>query len=201
MGSHIWSTLLRKSLGTLEAGRDNRAVDAAIALLVSEPHLTPQVCNYLIAVGKDDSASVHRVINELCGRDRNIVSIWQSLWVAYLTGSVSDGTRRRTRYVAWLEEQVAGGHDAVSAQAALALARRGQLSVELGARAYDRAPEPHRLTAALAVAAARGTSGAEQVADDQVERWLAEWARKQPWGTRRRAVRKTPLPADKLSRR
>ncbi len=123
-GSHIWSTLLRKSLATLETGRDDRAVSAAIALLVSEPHLTPQVCNYLIAIGRDDASSVHHVLNELCGRDRNIVSIWQSLWVAYLAGSVSDGTRRRQRHIAWLEGQVDGTVDAVSAQAALALARR-----------------------------------------------------------------------------
>lgn len=198
-GSHIWSTLLRKSLATLEAGRDDRAVVAAIALLVNEPHLTPQVCNYLVAIGRDDAGQVHRVLNELCGRDSNIVSIWQSLWVAYLAGSVSDGTRRRQRHIAWLEGQVDGAHDAVSAQAALALARRRQLTVELGARAYDRAPEPHRLTAALALAAARGANGVEEVAADQVERWLAEWARKQTWGTRRRFVRRTRPVADRPS--
>jgi len=198
-GSPIWSTLLRKSLATLETGRDDRAVSAAIALLVNEPHLTPQVCNYLIAVGRDDAAPVHRVLNELCGRDRNIVSIWQSLWIAHLAGSVSDGTRRRQRHIEWLEEQVVGAHDAVSAQAALALARRRQLTVELSARAYDRAPEPHRLTAALALAAARGANGVEEVATDQIERWLAEWARKQTWGTRRRVVRKARPAADRPS--
>jgi hypothetical protein len=196
-GSHIWSSLLRKSLATLEAGRDDRAVDSAITLLVNEPHLTPQVCNYLVAVGRDDPAPVHRVLDDVCGRDRNIVSIWQSLWVAYLAGSVSSGTRRRRRHVAWLEAQVDGAHDAVSAQAALALARRRQLTVELGARAYERAPESHRLTAALALAAARGVTGVEEVAADQVERWIGDWARKQTWGTRRRVLRRSRPAADR----
>ncbi len=190
-GSHVWSTLLRKSLATLEARRDDRAVNAAIELLVKEPHLTPQVCNYLIAVGRDDPAPVHRVLNELCGRPRNIVSIWQSLWVAYLAGSVSDRRRPPERHIAWLKEQVDAAPEAVSAQAALALARRRRLTVDLAARAYDRAPEAHRLTAALALAAARGASGVEEVAKDQVEYWLAGWARKQVWGTRRRVVRRT----------
>ena len=73
------------------------------------------------------------------------------------------------------------------------------MTVELSARAYDRAPEPHRLTAALALAAARGANEVEEVATDQIERWLAEWARKQTWGTRRRVVRKARPAADRPS--
>jgi len=177
--SSVWSALLRKSLFALESGRDERAVPTAISLLVREPHLTPQVCGYLVAVGRDQPDLVHEVLDELC--DRDIVSIWQSLWIAYLAGSVSGGRQRR-KHVSWLREQLESPHDSVSAQAALALARRRLLSVRPASRAYDRAPEAHRTTAALALAAAQGVSRGDLVQSDQIEGWLANWARKQSWG-------------------
>lgn len=178
---HVWSALLRKSFLAFEVSRDERAAEFAINLLVNEPHLTPQVCNYLVAVGHDNPELVHSVLDEVCSRD--IVSIWQALWVAFLAGSVS-GPSRQGDHLDWLRQQVEGPDPSVSAQAALALARRRSLTRELGAAAYDRAPEAHRPTVALALAAAHGRTGSEFVFDDQVEGWLADWTRTQRWGRR-----------------
>lgn len=179
----VWSALLRKSLHTLEAGRDNRGVESAITLLVHEPHLTPQVCNYLTAIGQEDAGRVHALLDELCSRD--IVSVWQSVWIVYLAGSVANASvSPDTEHVSWLRRQVAGAHDAVAAQAALALARRRSLPVEEGARAYERAQQVHRPTVALALAAAHGAVGSAFAHDDLVEGWLTEWARTQQWGRR-----------------
>lgn len=188
----VWSALLRKSLLTLESAQDSIALNSAISLLVREPHLTPQVCSYLIALGRENPDEVHDLLNELCSSD--IVSVWQSLWVAYLAGSVP-GTRVKQAHVDWLRRQVDGPHHAVTAQAALALARRGLLTIDVGARAYERAHVAHRPTAGLALAAVQGAAGIEFVANDQVEGWLADFAGTQRWGRpqpRRRLVSQGP---------
>jgi len=188
----VWSALLRKSLLTLESAQDPRAVASAISLLVREPHLTPQVSTYLIALSREHHEKVHDLLNELCSTD--IVSVWQSLWVAYLAGSVP-GVSDKGAHVGWLHRQLDSQHHGVAAQAALALARRRLLTVDAGARAYERAPATHRPTAALALAAVHGAAGSEFVADDQVEAWLADFARTQRWGRprpKRRVVRKGP---------
>lgn len=182
----VWSALLRKSLFTFEIAQDERAVGSAISLLVREPHLTPHICNYLIALGQQDPNRVHAVLDELCAND--IVSVWQSLWVAFLAGSVSGTSRHRTHLI-WLRDQVNSPHAAVSAQAALALARRGSLPADDAARAYDGAPQAHRTTAALAMAAAHGRAGTTFAHDDQIEGWLAAWAATQSWGKRLGAKR------------
>lgn len=187
-GNAVWSALLRKSLFALEVGRDDRALSRAITLLVREPHLTPQVCGYLSAVGQEEPASVIKVLDEVC--DGDIVSVWQSLWIAHLAGSVNSGTSRR-RHVEWLRSQVNSRHDSVSAHAALALARRRYLDAPTAEAAYQRAPEVHRPTAALAMAAAKGAVGAEFIPENQSERWLADSASNEEWGQRakRRVLR------------
>lgn len=186
----VWSALLRKSLLTLEAAQDSSAVESAISLLVREPHLTPQVCTYLIALAREDPDKVHNLLNELCRSD--IVSVWQSLWVAYLAGSVP-GAARRSAHIEWLQRQAKGPHHAVAAQAALALARRRLLTVDVGAHAYEHAPAAHRPTVALALAAVHGAARSEFVAENQVEGWLAEFARTQSWGR--------PRPRKRLARK
>lgn len=175
----VWSALLRKSLLTLESAQDFHAVGSVISLLVREPHLTPQVCTYLIALGREDPARVHNLLDELCSSD--IVSVWQSLWVAYLAGSVP-GSSGKQSHIDWLRRQVESPHHAVVAQAALALARRRLLTIDVGARAYKSVSAAHRPTAALALAAVHGATGSEFVADDQVEGWLAGFATTQRWG-------------------
>lgn len=178
--SGVWSALLRKSLFALEAGRDPRAVPSAISLLVHQPQLTPQVCGYLAAAGEERPDLVHGVLDVLSEND--IVGVWQALWVTYLAGSVPGGSRQAD-HVQWLRRQADSRHGAVSAQATLALARRRLLSVSAAASAYERSAQPHRPTAALALAAARGVAGADVVHDNQVEGWLGGWVRTQPWGT------------------
>lgn len=175
----VWSALLRKALATLESAEDPVGVDATIGLLVTESALTPQVCTYLIAVGRQEPRIVHRVLDELCRKD--IVSVWQSLWIAYLAGSVPGGTSNQV-HVAWLRRQVESPHQAVAAEAALALARRRLLTVDMGARAYGQAAPAHRATAALALAAAHGAARTEFVPNDQLENWLATYVAAQPWG-------------------
>lgn len=182
----VWSALLRKSLLAFEASRDERAADFAISLLVTEPHLTPQVCNYLVAVGQDNPDLVHSIFDQVCSRD--IVSIWQSLWIAFSCGAVP-GSSEHEDHLDWLRGQVTGPDPSVAAQAVLALARRRSLTLDVGAAAYERAPSAHRPTVSLALAAAHGRRGSQYAFDDQVEGWLADWARTQRWGRKPTAKR------------
>ncbi len=180
----VWSAMLRKSLYTLETGRDDRAVASAISLLVREPHLTPQVSNYLIAVGQGDPDQISFMLDELCGS--NVVSPWQSLWAAFVAGSIPRRSRS-SEHANWLRDQTDSSHAAVSAQAALALARRRSLPVEMAARVYERAPQAHRPTVALALAAAHGVADTDFGQANQLEGWLRDWVKTQRWGRRRTA--------------
>lgn len=181
----VWSVLVRKSLLVLELTQDDHAVQLATSLLVQEPHLMPELSAYLVAVGADNPELIQSALDEICERD--VVSVWQALWVAHTAGVINPADSKRHPHVAWLKRMVDSRHASLSAQAALSLAQRRRLSEAMAAAAYERAPEAHRSTVALAMAAAQTSRRLSFAPEDQLESWLEHWASQQPWGRPKQA--------------
>ena len=194
----VWSALIRRALQTLESAGETDALDSAVSLLVRQPHLTPQICGYVVSAGREDPERVRNMLDGLCRQD--IVSVWQALWIAYAAGEVRGGTRT-TGHIQWLRSQLSSAHPSVVAQSALSLARRRLLDVDLGRQAYDNVPMVHRPSVALALAAASYRVGEDFVPNDQLERWLAEWVADKPFAKRlpARRRRKTQKPGGTTS--
>ncbi|NYG06911.1 hypothetical protein BJ986_001398 [Phycicoccus badiiscoriae] len=183
------SALIQKALLVLGAGNDPAAMPHVTSILVREPHMTPQLCNYLTALSADEPTMISETLDLVC--NRRIVSVWQALWVSHCAGTVT-GSRGGTAHIEWLRDQVDGQHPAVAAQAILALAQRRKLDPVVAAEAYQRLPLVHKPTALIALAAARGVSKLPVEADTQIERWQAAWAAEQPWGRPSRIIRRKP---------
>lgn len=174
-----WSNLLRKALAVLSAAADEGAIEHVTALLVYEPDLTPQVCAYLSVAAVRGTEHVSTALDTIC--DRQIVRVWQSLWIAHCAGTLPERTPD-AEHVQWLRTQMVEAPHALAVQAALALARRRLLEPEEAAATYERATPVHKPSAFLALAGAMGQHRREVVANNQVERWQAEWVKTQRWG-------------------
>lgn len=189
-----WSTLLRKALRVLASVGDDAVLEHVTALLVYEPHLTPQLCGYLSVLASTDEKSVAKTLDEVCSR--RIVSVWQALWVANCCGDLPSRGRQNATHLVWLHDQLASEHQCVAVEAAMSLARRRRLEPDDALRLYNRVAAVHRHSAFIAMAAANGRTHREVAPHDQIEGWLGSWATSQPWGrpglTLRRRAKSTP---------
>jgi len=172
----VQSVLLRRALGVLSAVRDTHALGATTAILVHEPHLTPNVCNYLRSVAEVERGAVVRQVGRICRR--RIVSVWQAVWLSHLCGEISrsGSTRVVPAYVEWLRLQVASEHPALAAQALLALARRRSVDASRAVEMLSVIPRVHRPTVLMALAVLDPAAPSVLTGDDMLERWQAEWA-------------------------
>jgi len=171
------SVLVRKALTILTAASDPAALQSVTPLLTREPHLTPQICTYLQALAQDDRRSVVRALDTICGR--NVVSIWQAIWLSHCAGSIRPATRgRRTEsgHIAWLRTQLQSPHAALAAQAALALCRRRVADSNEIVDVLKRSPSVHRPTVIMALASLGDLDLRTNAADNRLERMQAEWA-------------------------
>ncbi|MEI5675741.1 MULTISPECIES: RNA-directed DNA polymerase [unclassified Nocardioides] len=176
-----WSVLLRKALAVLSDAKDEVGIEYVSSLLVYEPDITPQVCSYMSALADAFPSSVSSILDEVC--ERQVVSAWQSVWIAYCAGAVS--TPRggdQPGHVSWLRTRLNDSHGSVAAQAALTLAQRRLLDVTEATETYARVPAVHKQTAFLAMAAASGQVGKEAPSNDKIEALLAAWVQSQQWG-------------------
>lgn len=178
--SHVRATLLRKALKILEQARDPWALKYATAMLVTEPHLTPQVCNYMRALMESDRRAVMTAINRTTRR--RIVGTWQSIWISYCAGDFSPRRGGENHdHVKWLNGQMQSEHGALAAEATLALARRDLVKREDVIAVLARVPAVHRSPVVMALGLLGGTATAAGAGDTQLERWQAEWAARH-WG-------------------
>lgn len=191
--SAAWSTLLRKALRVLTLVRDDAVLEHVTALLVYEPHLTPQLCDYLAVLADINGDGVAAALDEVCSR--RIVSIWQALWVANCCGAIPSLGSRTATHIVWLNEQLASEHQSLAVEAALSLARRRVLEPEEALKVYNRVATVHRHAAFIAVAAANGRTQREVAPHDQIEGWLGAWATSQAWGRPHRTLQRArPAP-------
>lgn len=191
-----WSVLLRKAFAVLTVDAENADLhpitrDLATELLLHEPHLTPNLVNYLVAVGQVDTDVVVALLDEVTGK--HIMSPWQQLWLAHLAGTLPRTVSTRSGHHQWLVNQAENGrHDAVAARATLALAQRQQLTLKAAQATYERVSPVHRRTVALARAAAHGPDS-RHTHDDLVDDAAANWVHNQQWGR--------PRPRRRITRR
>lgn len=163
--------------------------DLATKLLLREPHLTPSLKNYLVALGQVDPELVVDLLDEVTGK--LIMSPWQQLWLAHLAGTVGRQVSTRSPHHRWLLDQAENGRsDAVAARAALALAQRQRLTLTLAQSTYDRVSSVHRRTVALARAASHGPNP-RYTHDDLIDDAAANWVHNQQWGRPR--LRRRPV--------
>lgn len=180
-----WSVLLRKALAVLTVNAENAdqhpiTKGLATELLLHEPHLTPNLVNYLVAAGQVDTDLVVELLEEVTGK--HITSPWQQLWLTHLAGTLPRTVSTQTGHHRWLVDQAENGrHDAVAARAALALAQRQRLSLKAAQATYERVSPVHRRTVALARAATHGTDS-RHTHDDLVDEAAANWVHSQQWG-------------------
>ncbi len=182
-----WSTLLRKALRILASVGDDAVLEHVTALLVYEPHITPQLCGYLSVLASIDAKGVAKALDEVCSR--GIVSVWQALWVANCCGDLPNRGRPAAIHLVWLRNQLTSEHQCVAVEAAMSLARRGILEPDDALRTYNRVATVHRHSAFIAMAAANGRARREVAPHDQIEGWLGAWATTQPWGRPVRTLR------------
>lgn len=173
-----WSTttisvLLRKALRTLTLAQDPSALKYATDIVVSEPHLTPQLCAYIISVSQTHRRAAIRTLERICARD--VASVWQSLWLSYCIGEVPRETSERQGQIAWLRERMRSQQPALSVEATLALARLKTVDPREVGQMLTRLPAVHRPTAVIALAAL-DANVSEVVGENQIERWQAAWA-------------------------
>lgn len=177
---HVRSTLLRKALKVLARANDPWALKCATAMLVTEPHLTPQVCNYMRALMHSDRRAVMTAINK--ATRRQIVGVWQSVWISYCAGDFSPRRGGENHdHVKWLNGQMQSEHGTLAAEATLALAKRGLANREDVIGVLGRVPAVHRPPVVMALGLLGGTATAASAGDTQIERWQAEWAARH-WG-------------------
>lgn len=188
-----WSTLLRKALKVLASVGDDAVLEHVTALLVYEPHLTPQLCGYLSVLASIDEKGVAKALDEVCSR--KVVSVWQALWVANCCGDLPSRGRQAAIHIVWLHDQLASEHQSVAVEAAMSLARRRLLDPDDALRIYNRVAAVHRPRAFIAMAAASGRARRELAPHDQIEGWLGAWATGEPWGRPVRTLRRAkPTP-------
>lgn len=183
------STVLRKAVQVLRLAKDDHALHVVTAVLVKEPHLMPQLSRYMEDLATEIPGDVRAALDNIC--ERNIVSVWQAVWMAYCIGTVPASKRPVERiHTRWLWAQLTNEHPAIAAQAALSLARRGHTTAGRLAPVYERLPEVHRPTVLMALAVARDTADVPALARGWIEREQARWASRR-WAPGRRQTRRS----------
>ncbi|WP_447653031.1 RNA-directed DNA polymerase [Microbacterium sufflavum] len=123
-------SLLSRALPVLGHAGVDAPVDHLSRLLRSEPAMTPQVAEYIKALGATGSAARSRLRAELDRIvEQPILSTWQKVWLAEACGSLR-AVRGDSSHYGWLVRCVATAEPALAATAAAALARlnRGEFS-------------------------------------------------------------------------
>jgi Reverse transcriptase (RNA-dependent DNA polymerase) len=170
--AHVTALLLKKSLRILGALKDPAALEHATAMLVHEPSLTPTICRYLRNLTAEESSRVAEVMDEVCSR--NVLSQWQSLWIAFVAGHLPP--RPKGAHESWLLQQLATGCPSVAAESLLSLCRRKLIDKTSALSAIDRQSELHRATGLVALAALHEPGLARSQAASALDRLRISWA-------------------------
>jgi hypothetical protein len=175
MNAAITQTLLGHALPVLGAADSDAPLQSLEPLMRYEPALTPQVAAYLIAFahhGRRNRSAVRDALDRVVGAD--LLSSWQSVWVAYAAGALR-GSRTTRAHVVWLEEAVSEGKGAIAAHSALSLARLGHGDPQVIAAAVDRVARPWRSLVFFSLCEANPELAAG-VADNELDRLLLSTA-------------------------
>ena len=150
---------LRRAIWSVARAEDDRIVDAIVPLAIYVPSLTPVLCRYAEVIAAQDltvmAASIDAVVSTVS------LGGWQRMWFCHLlrsSGLLADAdgdAARRMRFVT--DCATDGRHPVVRAEAALALAGCGQVSVASLAAALT--TEPKALASWYVVAAATAVEG------------------------------------------
>lgn len=170
MSAAITQSLLGHALPVLGAAGDEAPLIQLNPLLRYEPALMPQVSAYLVAYaqhGRHHKSEVRDALDKVVVAD--VLSPWQSLWLAYTAGSLR-GSRENRPHVAWLRGCLES-EPALAAYAALALARLGHADGSTLAALVNEIALPWRSLAFYALGLA-DHDRAVAVADSELDRIL-----------------------------
>lgn len=171
MTAAITQSLLGHALPILGAAGRDEPLESLSPLMRYEPSLTPQVCAYLIAFAREGRQARRRVRDAIDGLVQGeLLSGWQSVWIAYTAGTLRGGRLNRP-HVAWLSDALRTDTGAYAGHAALTLARLGHADADDLASALDRVRPGWRSLVFLALCQVDPTF-AEQVADSELDRVL-----------------------------
>jgi hypothetical protein len=167
----ITQSLVGRALPTLGMAGDSSPLENLSLLLRYEPALTPQICAYLEAFGKNgqrERTKLRKAFDELVTND--VLSPWQQMWIAHVAGGLRRSARVRP-YEKWLEDRTTDAHPGLAATAAAALGRIGRGDPALIAATVDRVGQEWRCLAFWGLARV-DQKRATDTADDELDRLI-----------------------------
>lgn len=168
-------SLLGRALPVLGHAGVEAPVEHLSRLLRSEPAMTPQVAEYIKALGATGRGARSLLRRELdVIVETPILSTWQKVWLAEACGSLRR-VRRDAPHYGWLRRCVASAEPALAATAAAALAQLESGDNEEMLSALDRVGPVWRSLVIWAVAQTDKTL-ASSISDDRIEIMLIEAA-------------------------
>lgn len=169
----ITQTLLGRALPILGSAGDATPLTSIKHLITYESALMPEIAAYIANLakhGKVQRSAIRASLDDLT--DSNLLSPWQSVWLAHICGGVRRSTKEH-KYEGWLRDAVTSSpHSAVAAHAAASLARLGGDPTSIRS-AIDRVAPSWRPLMLWSLATVEKTLAAD-AADTAIERLIVE---------------------------